>query len=501
MKLTFALFLRALFLLSVMAFAGIGLGPDEAQYWTWSQKLSLGYYSKPPGIAWQIWIGTQIFGNTELGVRFFALVLGTLLVYSVYGLGRTCGLSKEKALLCSLALAFSPLGMMGSFLAITDGGMALCWTLSCWIVADALKKGVTFHYTLLGLTLLVGALFKWPVYLFWPLLALSMLYFKQLRSRSVWIGVALSLLGLIPSFIWNASHDFVTFRHVLATIVGQKGEVGTTTLASGNFFSFLGAQTALVFPLFFVLIGGGIVKIFRQKGDSPALRFISLQTIGILSLYLFFSTFQKMQGNWCAFIYPPAFVCLSALSPSLFQKGTRLAIALSLILMIFAFSIPNLEEKGYGIAYRLNPFRHNVGWKALNTSLKKSGYDPDKHFLFSDKYQTVSILSFYGPGQKRAYFFNLFHLRYNQFSFWPGMEEQQVGKSGYFVATENANTMADQVKEYERLLSPYFKRVRYLGEFPLFSVQHQPVKTAIVFYTEEYLGGLPSLSPTSPLKY
>ena len=30
------------------------LGPDEAQYWYWSQHPAFGYFSKPPLIAWAI---------------------------------------------------------------------------------------------------------------------------------------------------------------------------------------------------------------------------------------------------------------------------------------------------------------------------------------------------------------------------------------------------------------------------------------------------------------
>ena len=33
---------------------GTNLFFDEAQYWTWSQDLDFGYYSKPPLIAWII---------------------------------------------------------------------------------------------------------------------------------------------------------------------------------------------------------------------------------------------------------------------------------------------------------------------------------------------------------------------------------------------------------------------------------------------------------------
>src|SRR5262245_37489018 len=75
----------------------IGLGPDEAQYWTWSQDLAWGYYSKPPGIAWEIWAGTQLLGNTELGVRLFSLIISFLLSLSVYFLAKTCKLTSKGA--------------------------------------------------------------------------------------------------------------------------------------------------------------------------------------------------------------------------------------------------------------------------------------------------------------------------------------------------------------------------------------------------------------------
>src|SRR6202011_3961474 len=43
--------------------------PDEAQYWVWSQQLALGYYSKPPLVAWLIASTTGLFGDSELAVR------------------------------------------------------------------------------------------------------------------------------------------------------------------------------------------------------------------------------------------------------------------------------------------------------------------------------------------------------------------------------------------------------------------------------------------------
>src|ERR1700739_722054 len=48
------------------------LFPDEAQYWIWSQQLALGYYSKPPLVAWLIALTTGVLGDSEFAVRLAA---------------------------------------------------------------------------------------------------------------------------------------------------------------------------------------------------------------------------------------------------------------------------------------------------------------------------------------------------------------------------------------------------------------------------------------------
>ncbi|MFX7988913.1 glycosyltransferase family 39 protein, partial [Acinetobacter baumannii] len=52
----------------------IELRTDEAYYWTWSKEAALSFLDHPPGIAWLIWLGTLIFGDTALGVRFGGIV-------------------------------------------------------------------------------------------------------------------------------------------------------------------------------------------------------------------------------------------------------------------------------------------------------------------------------------------------------------------------------------------------------------------------------------------
>ena len=44
---------------------------DEAQYWLWSKNLDVGYYSKPPFLAWSIWIYAVFFGDTFFSLKLF----------------------------------------------------------------------------------------------------------------------------------------------------------------------------------------------------------------------------------------------------------------------------------------------------------------------------------------------------------------------------------------------------------------------------------------------
>ena len=66
----------------------IDLFTEEAQYWLWSQNMAWHYYSKPPLVAVLNYTSTAILGNTELGVRLNAILLGVGISWVTFLLGR-----------------------------------------------------------------------------------------------------------------------------------------------------------------------------------------------------------------------------------------------------------------------------------------------------------------------------------------------------------------------------------------------------------------------------
>lgn len=498
------LFLKVLFLGWYITQGYIGLGPDEAQYWTWSRQLDWGYYSKPPGIALQIALGTRLLGDTELGVRFGSLLFGAIIPFVIYRIALSGGLSYVIAFWAALGFAFSPLGMMSSLLSITDVGMALAWVLASWWIFRSLKVKDKADYLIPGIFIAAGALFKWPIYFFWLVVLLGMFFIRSLRSHTFWVGFFVSLLGLVPVLIWNIQYDWVTFRHVGVTMMGGHGaEMGTTALLKGNVLEFIGAQILLVSPILFVLMVYGWYCVCKKwKEELPVLiKWGVLSSLALFGGFAIVAFFEKMQGNWCDFAYLLAFPLIAWVS----LRWTRMGTMLSLALVVLVLALPVLvQEYGLPFGIRLNPFKHNMGWNKIASILVNEGYHPGNNFLFGETYQATSLLNFYGPDQKKAYFLNLEGARHNQFDIWPGMAEEQQGKTGYFVQvlypkdhknkttsdTSNSNKNNELRCDNNKMehLEKYFKSVECLGIFPLLANESKFIR---LWRCQEYNGLIP----------
>lgn len=485
---------KALLMILWIQFSGLQLAPDESQYWAWSENLDWGYYSKPPGIAWQIWLTTYFLGNTVIGVRMGAVVLSFLISLSVYFLALEANLKPKTALWAGVISAISPMGFFASYYATTDIGMVLFWTLCCLTLVHALRKQETPHYLLVGLFVALGALYKWPIYLIWVVVLIGCLFIPLFRSWTILLGMVLSLFGLLPSLIWNIERDWPTFRHVLSTVGG--GHAPRTSLFHGNFWDFFGAQAALLSPIFFLFLLMAFVALFRYWDRiSLPVRFCGLFSLLILLPYQTAALFQKIQGNWCVFVYPMATVFVAWYLSEFVNWGRKwlwIGSALSLLLVVMIFVFPYIQMAGIGpkTSLEINRMNECMGWDRIPPALEDVGYDPSQQVLLSDSYQLTSLLSFYAPGQKRAYFLNLEGRRLNQFSFWPWME---TGSSGLFVTyAEMPFNIEDLRRHYEMELRPYFDRVTFLGRASLVDIYGEMGKGMLIFSVDHYNGRKPT---------
>ncbi|MBM4193201.1 MAG: glycosyltransferase family 39 protein [Gemmatimonadetes bacterium] len=108
--------------------AVVPLFPDEAYYWDWSRNLAPGYFDHPPAIAFAVWLGTAVFGDTAFGVRVVPILLTTGAGVAIIRTARALG-GDGAARLAAVCFTVMPIAAAGAVLATPDAPLlfALAW--------------------------------------------------------------------------------------------------------------------------------------------------------------------------------------------------------------------------------------------------------------------------------------------------------------------------------------------------------------------------------------
>jgi len=136
------------------------LSTEEAQYWVWSKNLDIGYYSKPPLIAYMNFLSTSIFGDTELGVRINAILIGFIIGILVFVFVREIFKDDKIAFFSSVFIAGVPAFQVGSYIFLTDSPLALFWILTSYLFYRAVKEKKPVLWILTGISAGFGFLSK-----------------------------------------------------------------------------------------------------------------------------------------------------------------------------------------------------------------------------------------------------------------------------------------------------------------------------------------------------
>lgn len=416
--------------LAIMASGFPNPSGDEAHYWDWSRRLDWCYYSKPPGVAFLIHIGTSLFGSTVLGVRFMAAVL-SLLSSGVMYLLATRLYDRKVGLTAAVLLQVLPLFSAFGFAITPDSPLIFFWLLSLLFLHRAWSTGASADWLLLGCSLGLGMLCKYAIgFLYVPIVLLLVTTAQgRRRLRTAWpyLGIALSLVFFVPVVVWNSRHDWVMFRH----------DLGHTTSGEGLAFSpmslleFVGSQLGMVTPILCVLI---LYLLIKRRRQDPFCFWVS---IPILAGFLLKSVQGKIQANWPlgAWLIGVAVLAdfLVHRYHSLTRENKRLVVigliipAVGTLLLNLPFITLNLPAPP-----KSNPFKKLLGWKQLGRDVTQLAQTmPKPVFIFSDHYMTTSELAFYVQGQPRTYCVNLGR-RMNQYDVWGGLEDLK-GQNAVFV--------------------------------------------------------------------
>ncbi|HEU0082465.1 MAG TPA: glycosyltransferase family 39 protein [Bradyrhizobium sp.] len=331
-------------------YAGVmELRTDEAYYWTWSKENVLSFLDHPPMIAWFIRFGTAMFGDTAFGVRFAGLLamLATQLLLADIVRRLTHDmravvlaiLMPEAAVYYGLLMAkVAPdvavipfaVAMVWALVRLTEGGDAR-W----WLAAGAFA----------GLALLS----KFTAAMLGPAVAAFMLIpgwrGRWLKSPYPWAAAAIALAIFSPVLIWNAQHDWASFRFQSVRAVATH-ELSLRTVAD-----YFGLQFFLVGPVLFpVVLSGVALTGWRAVRDKNAIALLlSLCVIVPFSYFLWKSLTLRIGDTWPMFLWPVGFAATAVNIAMLSREGwpawmirstvrwARIAIASGIVLVVGTF--------------------------------------------------------------------------------------------------------------------------------------------------------------------
>ena len=278
-----------------------GLHGDEAQYWAWSKDLDWGYFTKPPLIAWTIWVTTSVFGDAEWAVRMSSPLLHSLTAFIIFRTARFAFDAKTGFWAAAIYLLMPAL-WLSSGIVSTDVPLLLCWALALNAWLHLREKAVWPRAIQLGVAVGFGLLAKYAMLFFLPALGLAFLFDKPTRqglnTLKGYAAGLITFLIFLPNILWNFAHDFATVTHTADNANMQAG-IPFHPLELGTFWA---DQLAVFGPVTLVLYVLALFAALRGKLDKAAL-WIALFGLSPLIVISLQALMSRANANWAVTTY------------------------------------------------------------------------------------------------------------------------------------------------------------------------------------------------------
>lgn len=283
--------------LLALRFSATDLQVDEAQYWDWSRHFALGYFSKPPLIAWTIAAGNMVCGASEACVRAPAPLLYFAAALLIYATARAL-YGPRVGFWASLGFALAPGVAFSSAIMSTDVLLLFFWTLALYAFVR-LRAGGGYRFSLLlGLALGCGLLAKYAMAYFVGCALIAAIIDPSsrtvIRSSRFWLAIVLALLILSPNIYWNLTNGLVTLRHTGENVSGDGLQI-----RFGNAIGFLAAQFAIIGPFLTGAVFAAAATAWRKDTPSED-RLLLAFALPVTLVVTAASALTVTNANWAA---------------------------------------------------------------------------------------------------------------------------------------------------------------------------------------------------------
>ncbi len=270
---------------------------DEAQYWIWSKSPDLGYYSKPPLLAWLITFITLIFGDSFETLKLISVSMYVFTSIAVYLIFKQLYQDKKEAILAGLTFYLVPAVTVSSFLISTDILLIFFWSISLYFLLKIRKEPSIINFVLLGIFVGLSFLSKYAAVYF--ILSIIFILFVDLKLKKIFLEKFISVIiflfslsvVLLPNIIWNIQSGWVTLVHTSDNISLNSINVN---LIRG--LEFILIQALMLGPILFVYF----FLTYKKIKLTFETKFLLTFCVPVLIIILIESILVRANANWAA---------------------------------------------------------------------------------------------------------------------------------------------------------------------------------------------------------
>src|SRR6202166_537089 len=398
-----ALTVLALVALRLVAAAWTPLTFDEAYYWMWSKHLAGGYYDHPPMVAIVIRLGTEIAGDTELGVRLVSILLALPMSWATYRAASILFGGQRVAATATILLNVTLMAAVGTLIVTPDAPWLVASSFVLFFLAKLLETGRGAWWLAVGAAVGAALLSKYTALFFGPAILIWLVSVAKLRRWLIspwpYLGGLVALLIFSPVILWNADHHWVSF-------IKQIGRARIEDFKPAFIGELIPTQVAFATPLVFILGAMGLHALaWRNTGAFAARALINAMFWTIVAYFVWHSLHARVEANWFAPAYP-AFAIAAAVAAHLGQWPARAQRLVDLWLrwaspvgiLMFAFLIVQANT-GWLSGYRRDATVRSVGvgWRELAAGIEAVRVRTGADCVLAPDYGTTGWLAFYLP--------------------------------------------------------------------------------------------------------
>lgn len=252
----------------------LGLSGDEAHYALYAAHPALSYYDHPPLVGWAQWPLVAL-GAPDGLLRLVPQALWLATAGFLYATARRLRLfidpatepavAAQAGVWAVLAYSLSPLLHVLGIGLLPDTLLMFFTAAIVWQTLRMMDAAEARHlraWLLLGALLGLAGLSKYTaIFAALPVLAclLAVHGAGLLRRSAPWLALALAVTLVLPVFVWNAQHGWLSFAYQLHHGAGSQWQ-------AGQLLGFLLAQL-LLYPL----LAWGVLGLRRRVRCGPAL--------------------------------------------------------------------------------------------------------------------------------------------------------------------------------------------------------------------------------------